>query len=299
MNKKLFRGIALVSIGAASYGLLATFVKLAYNKGFTLAEVTTAQFTLGILGILMLNLFVKKSKDTEYKRNPKSIGKLMLAGTSLGLTSTFYYIAVQYIPVSIGIVLLMQTVWMGVVLEMILNKKLPSRGKILAVVLILAGTILATNVLTNDEPIHWIGIGWGLLAALSYTISVMTTNRIALEMHPFRRTFWMLLGGFIVVLMISMPSLLQKFDIEILFGWGILLALFGTILPPVLFTSGMPITGLGLGAILSSIEIPVSVSMAFFILNEPVNSFQWLGIVLIILTVILMNLPKQKKHKKG
>jgi hypothetical protein len=37
----------------------------------------------------------------------------MLAGTSLGMTSVFYYLTVKYIPVSIGIVLLMQTVWMG------------------------------------------------------------------------------------------------------------------------------------------------------------------------------------------
>jgi hypothetical protein len=36
---------------------------------------------------------------------------LMLAGTSLGGTSLFYYIAVQYINVSIAIVLLMQSVW--------------------------------------------------------------------------------------------------------------------------------------------------------------------------------------------
>jgi drug/metabolite transporter (DMT)-like permease len=212
----------------------------------------------------------------------------------LGLTSTFYYIAVQYIPVSIAIVLLMQTVWMGVVLESVLTKKVPSKGRIMAIVLILTGTILSTDMLANKESIHWIGIVWGLLAALSYTISVLTTNRIALEMHPFRRTFWMLLGGFIVVILISFPALLEKFDLSIFVGWGFLLALFGTILPPVLFNSGMPLTGLGLGAILSSIEIPVSVSMAFFILGEPVTVFQWLGIILIILTVILMNLGNKK-----
>jgi threonine/homoserine efflux transporter RhtA len=34
----------------------------------------------------------------------------MLAGTSLGNDEYFYYLAVKYIPVSIAIVLLMQTV---------------------------------------------------------------------------------------------------------------------------------------------------------------------------------------------
>ncbi len=295
MNKKILQGSLLVALGAASYGLLATFVKLAYNEGYTIAEVTFSQFVIGISGLLLLNLFVKNKKTEPKVSNGKNIAKLMLAGTSLGLTSTFYYLAVQLIPVSIGIVLLMQTVWMGVVLEMIINRKLPSKGKTLAVVLILAGTILATNMLTNTESINWIGIGWGLLAALSYTISVYTTNKVALGMHAFRRTFWMLAGGLIVVVAISLPSLMVKMNLNIFLSWGIVLALFGTILPPILFTLGMPATGLGLGAILSSVEIPVSVLMAYFLLHEPVNLYQWMGILLILVTVIVMNLPKKKK----
>jgi len=295
MNQKILKGSLLVSLGAASYGLLATFVKLAYGENYTLAEVTMSQSVLGLCGLLILNLFIKQKKSEAPAARNKSIGKLMLAGTSLGLTSTFYYIAVQYIPVSVAIVLLMQTVWMGVVLEMILSRKLPSAGRVLAVVLILIGTVLATNMLTNTEKINWIGIGWGLLAALSYTISVFTSNKIALEMHAFRRTFWMLCGGFIAVLLISLPSIMKGFNTDIFLSWGIVLALFGTILPPVLFAIGMPITGLGLGAILSSVEIPVSVLMAYFLLHEKVGLFQWLGILLIILTVVLMNLPKKKK----
>lgn len=296
MNKKILRGSLLVALGAASYGLLATFVKLAYNEQYTIAEVTLSQFVLGIFGLLILNLFVKPKKKTEDQpSNGKNIAKLIFAGTSLGLTSTFYYLAVQLIPVSIGIVLLMQTVWMGVVLEMILNRKLPSKGKMVAVVLILSGTVLATNMLTNTHEINWTGIGWGLLAALSYTVSVFTTNKIAVGMHAFRRTFWMLIGGLTMVLIISLPSLMVKFDPSILWRWGIILALFGTILPPILFSLGMPITGLGLGAILSSVEIPVSVLMAYFLLHEEVNGYQWLGIVVILLTVIIMNLPRKKK----
>ena len=70
----------------------------------------------------------------------------MLAGTSLGMTSVFYYLAVKYIPVSIGIVLLMQTVWMGVLLEWFLDKKAPSTQKIISVVIVLIGTALAINI---------------------------------------------------------------------------------------------------------------------------------------------------------
>ena len=289
----MLQGSILVALGAACYGLLATYVKLAYGDGFTIAEITVSQFVIGIFGLLILNLFVKRQEPMEQVHsNSKNILKLILAGTSLGLTSTFYYLAVQLIPVSIGIVLLMQTVWMGVVLDVILTKKRPSTGKIIAVIVILFGTILATNMLFDIQKLNFVGIGWGLLAAVSYTVSVYTSGKISLGMHPFRRTIWMLVGGLIVVLAISFPSMLEKFNWQIFISWGIVLALFGTILPPVLFSIGMPKINLGLGAILSSVEIPVSVLMAYFLLHEKVNLYQWSGIVLIMITVIVMNLPK-------
>lgn len=263
-------------------------------EDFTLAEVTFAQFSIGLVGVGLLSLLSGKKKPDAIKRKKGSIPKLIVTGISLGTTSTFYYLAIQHVPVSIGIVLLMQTVWMGVVLETIILRKLPSAKTSLAVILILFGTVMATNMLIDSADINWVGIGWGLLAALSYTFFVFTTNRIATEMKPIQKTFWMLIGGFAFILIFSFSSLLVKFDLNVFLKWGPILALFGTILPPILFSFGMPLTGLGLGTILSSIEIPVSVSMAYFLLNEEVNGWQWIGIVIIILTVVLLNLPKKK-----
>ena len=66
----------------------------------------------------------------------------MLAGTSLGGTSLFYYLSVQYINVSIAIVLLMQSVvWFSVVVESFINKKLPTARKVLATIIVLVGTV--------------------------------------------------------------------------------------------------------------------------------------------------------------
>jgi hypothetical protein len=50
-NNNIIKGVFLVGLGATSYGMLATFVKLAYKEDFTTAEVTTAQFVYGILGM--------------------------------------------------------------------------------------------------------------------------------------------------------------------------------------------------------------------------------------------------------
>lgn len=298
MNNNIIKGIILVALGASSYGMLATFVKLAYSEGFTTTEVTSSQFIYGILGILIINLFQKnKHKNDVVKASKNNIFQLMLAGTSLGMTSVFYYLCVKYIDVSIAIVLLMQTVWMGVILEWILSKKAPSVQKIVSVVLVLIGTVLATNITNNAVTIDWRGILFGMLAAASFTTTMFTANSVATNISSAQRSLYMLLGGAIIVFGFGLFTQTAAFNFVIFAKWGIFLALFGTIIPPMLMNAGFPLTGIGVGSIVSALELPVSVLMAFFILNEQVVVLQWFGIIIIISAIVLMNVNfKSYKH---
>lgn len=295
----IIRGIVFVALGSLCYGILATIVKLAYNEGYTTEEVTFAQYSIGwiVLGGIALRAFIqKKKKEQEYHIPRKySVLWLVLAGTSLGFTGVFYYRAVLYIPVSLCIVLLMQSVWMGVVLEAILERKRPETNKIIAVLLVLIGTLLATEVYKDVNGISWQGVSWGMLGALSYTISLYTSNRIGLELSNKKRSFWMMTGGFTVVTIAALPVLMGDFSWSVFYPWGILLAVFGTVLPPLLMNKGMPLTGMGLGSIIVSLEIPVSVSMAFLFLGERINSVQWGGVGLIIFSIVLLNVNRLRK----
>lgn len=296
MKSDVLKGSVFIALGACSYGMLATFVKIAYREGFSLAEVTVSQFGLGFIGLLVLTLFRKKQPELIIKTSGiKGIFRLIIAGTSLGLTSIFFYRAVQYIPVSVGIVLLMQTVWISVVLEMILNKKLPGLRKVVSVVIILGGTMLATAMFKQAANINWTGFGWGIMAAISYTASMYSSNNIELDFPPLKRSLYMIMGGLIIIVLVFHSSLNSQFSYGIFLRWGLLLSLFGTIIPPLLFTRGMPLTGVGLGAIIASIEIPVSIIMANMLLNEAVSLLQWLGVIFILFAVVLMNIGKNKE----
>ncbi|HLA56343.1 MAG TPA: DMT family transporter [Flavobacterium sp.] len=290
MKNNVLKGSILIALGASSYGMLGTFVKMAYQEGFSTAEVTLSQFSLGFAGLFILTLFRKSAPVHETKKaGVKSIFKLIVAGTSLGLTSVFYYMAVQYIPVSVAIVLLMQTVWMGVILEMILHKRAPGLQKRASVFIILAGTILSTNLLKQSLSINWTGFGWGIMAALTYTATMYSSNNIELRFPPLKRSLYMILGGLVIIVVIFHSSLNQEFSYRIFLSWGLIVSLFGTILPPLLFTKGMPLTGMGLGAIIASLEIPVSVLMAYLLLHESVGFLQWVGVILILFAVVLMH----------
>ncbi|SHM67944.1 EamA family transporter [Chryseobacterium polytrichastri] len=317
-KKNILKGVLFVGVGASIYGMLATFVKMAYHDGYTTSEVTTSQFILGLVGLLILN-FIQTITSKQKLSSPsgKEIKMLMLAGTSLGCTSLFYYIAVQYIAVSIAIVLLMQSVWFSVVVESFLTKKLPNARKIVSVVIVLLGTVLATNLINMDIELDWHGIFWGLLAAASYTLTMFTSNTLATHLPVLRKSIVMLLGGSIVIFLFlffaqigpmysdGLRSIylnftdniehIHSFNYSILWTYGFALAIFGTIIPPILFNIGFPNAGLGLGSIVSSLELPVSVTMAYVLLGEKVELIQWMGIILILFAIVLMNLPSKKE----
>jgi drug/metabolite transporter (DMT)-like permease len=208
-------------------------------------------------------------------------------------------LAVRYIPVSIGFVLLMQTVCMGVIIEVFLKKKRPSNLKLIAVAIVLLGTIMATNVFQTKTQLDWRGLVLGLLAAASFTTTMFTANRIAINISSAQRSLYMLLGGAIVVFIFAVITQKTPFNFDIFYKWGILLALFGTVIPPMLLNTGFPLTGIGLGSIVASLELPVSVVMAYFLLHEQVILVQWIGIVLIILAIIIMNINWHKKQQNN
>ncbi|UMQ41954.1 DMT family transporter [Chryseobacterium sp. Y16C] len=316
-KKNIFKGVLFVGVGASIYGMLATFVKLAYQDGYTTSEVTTSQFVLGLVGLLILNLIqTATSKKDLSTPSSKEVRNLMLAGTSLGCTSLFYYIAVQYINVSVAIVLLMQSVWFSVVVESFMTRKLPNTRKIISVIIVLLGTVLATNLINSKIELDWKGLFWGLMAAASYTLTMFTSNTLATHLPVFRKSFIMLCGGSIVIFAFlffaqigplyidGLKSVylnftentehIRAFDYSILWKYGLVLSLFGTIIPPVLFNIGFPNAGLGLGSIVSSLELPVSVTMAFVLLGEEVVFIQWIGIALILFAIVLMNLPPRR-----
>src|SRR5690606_15797953 len=120
---------------------------------------------------------IRKIETPKIKKN--DLSKLLLVGTSLGFTSLFYYLSVVYINVSVAIILLMQSVWISVFLEAVLSKTFPSVRKIISVVIVLFGTLLATNLIGQEIDLDWRGLVWGLLAGASFSTTMYASNRVA------------------------------------------------------------------------------------------------------------------------
>src|SRR5690625_1547018 len=126
-------------LGGVSFGIPSTFVKIAYGKGFSTADVIGAQFLFGAVFLWIIVIMTRQKLRTP----PKTVLKLMLCGTPMALTGTFYYLSLNYLDASIAIIMLFQFTWMGIIGEWILDKTPPSKGKILSALLLFVGSLFA------------------------------------------------------------------------------------------------------------------------------------------------------------
>jgi len=300
LTEDMWKNVLLVFLGACSFGILSTFVKIAYSEGYTVGEVTGVQVFFGmstlwiIYGIgIALGLFSKKKVEKD------PFWKLILSGLSTGSVSILYYMCVELIPASIAIILLMQFIWMSVLVEFIIFREKPSRLQILSVLLVLGGTALAAGVFNQEAfTLSIKGIAFGLLAAFAYAIFLIVNGRVGNSYPAVQKSALMLTGACILVFTVFPPTFLFSGILaEGLWFWGILLSLFGTVLPPLFYAIGIPKVGIPLSSILSAVELPVAVGMSYFLLSESVTGLQWLGVIVILLAIIWPNWIKMRRRR--
>ncbi|MFO1446126.1 EamA family transporter [Bacillus sp. Bva_UNVM-123] len=281
----------IVFLGGCCYGLLSTFVKFAYQAGYTVTEVAGSQYLFGTLLTWVLVLFTKKQKLSINQTI-----KLLLSGIPFGLTGVLYYQALQTLNASLAIIFLFQFVWIGTLFEWIFNKKKPTKGKLISIAILLIGSVLAAGVVSEGGvALSWEGMAWGLLSAFTFTTSIFLSGSVGKDTPPVLKSALFTTGGLTVVFLLLPPMFL--FDLPVLMGvapYGLLLGLLGVLLPPLLFSIGMPHIGPGLGTILTASELPVAVSMSAFVLAEHVGLPQWIGVVLILIGIVVGNVSRSK-----
>lgn len=276
----------MVFLGGCSLGILSTFVKLSYAAGYSMAEVTGSQVLVGTIIIWIVTLFIQKKK----LRSLQSL-KIVLAGIPMGLTGLLYYQSLQTLEASLAIICLFQFIWIGTLIEWIFYKQRPSSGKVLSIVILLSGSVLAAGLLGKSiGTISWKGASWGLLSAFTFSIFIFLSGIIGKEVNPIQKSALLSTGGLIVTFLLFPPLFLV--DLPIVIGiapYGFILGIFGVVLPPLLFSIGMPHVGPGLGTILTASELPVAVIMSAWVLSEQISFYQWAGVALILGGIVAGN----------
>lgn len=287
-REKMLGGLSVL-LAASFYGFMSPIVKGAYGEGHSFAQVTFSQFFYA--SFFFLPYFLWQLKKT--KVNLKELWKLLLVGfLGLGGTSLFYYGSLQLLPASISLILLFQFVWVGLLLEWLFFGHKPTPYHLLSVGVVLLGTFFTIPIGDVGENLSLPGIGLGLAAAFSYSFFLIGTARLSAGMKGGMRSAIMVLGTLVLIFLFFLtytpPVELNPFGT--ISKWGLLLGLLGQVFPPLLFSYGAPRIGGSLTSLFGTMELPVGILAAFFILNEVILPIQWFGIGLILAGILFSQL---------
>ncbi|WP_128896246.1 EamA family transporter [Longirhabdus pacifica] len=307
--------VFLVFFGACCYGILSVLVKSAYEEQYTVQQVVGSQMIFGMVVLWVVTFLVaaiRKQKQGERgihqqqtiaKRQSvvtlKQKGILMAVGTTIGLTSMLYYAALQYVPASLAIVLLFQFTWIGVLLEAVTTRTIPSKGKMISLFILWLGTWFAAGMLEESFTISWIGLGLGLLSAVSYALFIYWSGTAVTEADSLVRSTWMVTGGTVLVVIVFPPLFLIDGSLwSSLVIWGSSLAILGIVIPTLFFAIGVPKIGTGLSTILGAVELPMAVLLSAWVLQEDVGVVKWAGVIVILIGIVVPQMMEMDRGTK-
>jgi drug/metabolite transporter (DMT)-like permease len=287
-----WQSILLVLLGACSYGVLSTFMKFAFHAGFTPYELSGGQLFFGGVIMSIVALFLSKERFTFKHFLMLLPASLMMAGTSI-----FYHQAVSHVSASLAIVLLFQFTWIGVLVEAVAERKWPSVEQWLSLVLLGAGTVLASGLAeTGIGEVNMIGIVCGLLSGLTYALVIFFSGRLGRQMNPYLRSAVSISSAALILFLIYPPTFLINGRLwDGLLPYALIVACLGSVIPIMCLTVGVPRIGNGLATILCAAELPTVVLMSSLVLKEQVSPEQWTGVLLILVAIALPQL-QLKQH---
>ena len=290
MSKGKNRGIEAAFISAVLLGLAPVFGRQAILMGFAPLAVVALRTSMAA-GILLAIILL-------FKREYLYIFSLGLAGCALaglinGIGSLFYYMALGRLNASVGHSLY-SLYPVFVVLWSFLDRQRPSKLTLIRIGLATLAIIFITN--TNSGGIDIIGVGMMLLASALYALHLPINQRVLYEVPAPTVTLYTLLSMSIVVV-----SAYFIFDLELPTGnidWtpviGLTLVTFLsrlTLFLGVKHIGGMQTALLGLG------ELIVTVGAGYFWLGEKLTTLQWIGVLGLIASLLLVRFEKQEPRK--
>ena len=286
----------MIVFAASCYGILSTIIKLAILDGFTASEAVTSQYFTGFVLAALIYILVNRSI-------PKFSGgiTLLLAGLFTATTGTVYGQAVTYMPASIAVVMLFQFTWIGMLIDCIASRRLPKRIEVISLILLFGGTIFAAGVIGADiSGIPWQGWAWGMASAVSFSLFVFINQKQVKGMDTATRLLFTSFFAAVAIFFFQSPEIVWN---GMLFGsglwiYGLILGVFGIVIPIYLFSIAVPKVGTATASILSAMELPVAVTVSVLLLNEPLSVLQVVGIIIILIGMILPTYIQRRKRNK-
>lgn len=289
-SRRWRQGVFWALVSPLFMGTIPILAKLAYAAGvdvFAVVALRTifAAFMLWTAVLLFKREFIGSS-------SPAVISSLA-AGAINGIGSLFYYASLSRIDASLGqLVNITYLVFVTVLLR--LAGQSISLLTLLRTILAIVGIYILTQ--GGIGTPNWVGVGMMAIGAFTYAIQLVLSQRILYDTPAPTMALYAMtaMAAVVTIAWLIQPSPLTAISTA---GWtAVLLMGFTTGLSRLTLFLGVKHLGSIQTALLGMLEVVVSIILAMFFLNERFTLVQWLGALVLLVSILLVrferNVPK-------
>jgi drug/metabolite transporter (DMT)-like permease len=296
MDNKL--ALLFIGAGASLWGIIGIFVTYLYEIGFTPTQVVAVRALSATIFLVIYVLF----KNRQLLKINVSDSKYFV-GTgifSIVLFNWCLFSAIEETSISIASILLYTAPAFVTIFSRLLFKEALTTRKILALFITFIGCSFVIGILPNmDEPISLYGVILGLGSGLFYSLYSIFGKFALKKYDSLTVTVYTFLFATIAVIPFSgLWSVLPLFSGIKVWMYIIGLGFLSTMLPFIFYTKGLNTIESSRASIIATIEPVVASLMGFLIFHEKLNLWQYLGIVMVIAAVVIVQESTKSQVQK-
>lgn len=282
-------GVLLCLVSAASFGSLAVFGKLAFDEGASVPVLLLTRFVLAFVLLLGLGLASGRLSRAALGGPVVRVG-FLLGAVGYTAQAGLFFLALERIDASVLSLVLYTYPAMVVASALLLGRERRDGRRLAALIAASSGVALVLAG-AGAGTVDVVGLLLGFGAAASYTGYILVADGLTSGADPVALSAWVFLGGACSFLVFCLASggIGGFAEVSVAgFGWMALIAVVATVVPVLTFFAGMRRVGPSAASILSTLEPPVTVALAFAVFGETLTVVQLAGAALVLLAIVLL-----------
>lgn len=285
-----------IILAGCLWGTMGLFVRKLNAMGLSSMEIVELRCIIAAL-ILFPVTYIRDRK--LLKLTKKNLPPLVASGIfSIVFFNFCYFSTISLMNLSAAAILLYTAPIFVMLLSLVLFRERLTARKVLALAMAFGGCCLVSGIASSNTTISWQGILLGLGSGLGYALySIFSRYSLnqglgSMTITVYTFLFAAIAGAFLT----DFSNLAQAFSQYgiLLVGFGILYTVVTTVLPYLLYTTGLEYVENGTASVMASVEPVVATLLGFLVFSETPTVSALMGMVLVLVALGVLNFEKKQ-----
>lgn len=278
-------GFLLMSVSAIGLAVGTIMMKiLPAEAGLTPGQVAVWRFLIASPVMWLLTVLRKKGVGLK----PERTGGLLGLGVVYSMASLLALLSLSRLPSSIYVIILFFYPSIVVASHLINRKPVPQLWW-LGIPMTLVGLVLTVAQFGQPVELDPFGIFLAILNGFTISVYMLMSERVFSKIKDRQLgSTWVMTGAMAVGLVLALGYGFKWPDSSLGWVYLITLGIFGTLIPILFMNIGIQMIGSARSSVISTLQPVVAVLISTVFLQEILTFYQWIGGVLVITAIILL-----------